>query len=223
MASTEFWAGFKKQGSLAVIGASAGMGIGGVLANRENQKVLDEFRGTKGKDAKTLFEGMRKELPKGTVLITRSDLHKLIDKEKSSNKAQILQGLRNGLELGNAMALHPDMISRFMKGFIPDSIKDKKIIFSSDKVHPSIFAHEAGHIIDFDEKRGPFKKFYKDYIRGTLAMEQAAWEKAPGKNHDEIKEKAISTYKRARNYPIIGALAGGIMGIAGDVALRKGL
>lgn len=222
MGNTNFWGGFEKRGSFTAIGSMAGMTVGTAIANNQNKKVLEEFRGAKGKDAKTLFNAMKSDLPKGTILITRSDLHKLIDKEKDMGKAQVLQALRNNLELGNAMALHPDMVSGLMKRFLPESIRDRKIIFSSDKVHPSIMAHEAGHIVDFDEKHGPFKNFYRKYLRGTLAIEQAAWEKAPGKNHDEIKEKAISTYKKARNYPIIGALAGGVLGAAGDLALHRG-
>ena len=156
--------------------------------------------------------------------MTESDLNKEIKKEKDLGNAAILQSLRDSLEHSNAAALHPEMIPGFAKKHLPAALRDKKIVFSADRVNPSTLAHEVGHILDFDEiAKKPFlNKFMSKYFRSNISAEESAWKNAPGKINEKTKEEALGTYRRARNYPLIGMLVGGALGAAVDYAVLKG-
>lgn len=218
-----FWSGFYKKAASGdsirhgtVIGTGLGYGLGALLAGHQNKKVFEKWRQEPGrKDAKTQFEKIKDLSPK-VQLITESDLNRMIKKEKDLKTVSAYQGLRNALEHGNAMALHPEMVPKLLKWMLPEKLRDKKVIFAADKVHPSTLAHEMGHIIDFDEvgKSGFLKKFYKKNLRSTMKTEVAAWEKAPGEKHDQAREEALSTYRRGLRYPVIGAIGGGLIGAA---------
>jgi hypothetical protein len=206
------------------LGLLLGTMLGGITAMKKNKEMLDGWRGEKGnrKDAKKLFATMKSVAP-GTVLMTRTDLQKAIDKEKTIDKIQVLQSLRDGLEYGNALALHPAMVPLFMKKHLPSLLHDKRMIFSADKVDPSVIAHEIGHIVDFDEliKKPFWKRFYEKHLRSSLAAEEAAWNKAPGKIDEKKKTEALDSYRRARNFPLIGAVAGGIVDVATIALMAK--
>lgn len=223
MENTNFWNGFNKQAD-PIVGATIGATIGAILAAKKNMKWVEEHMLGKQKgnvDSKKMFNEIKSHLPKDTVLMTNSDLHKKVKSAKDYKTMQFYQHMRQATE-GNAAAL-PKRItsSALIKRQIPEEFHNKNIIIADDKVHPAVLAHEAGHIIDFNEVDNlPFlKRVFKKAFHGTVSKEEAAWDKAPQKDgikgFEEKREGALDTYKRGRNYPIIGgALGAGLGGLA---------
>lgn len=220
----KFFVGFNKRAaSASLIGTTLGGAIGSILANKKNTETMESFlTNPKKVDAREAFDKI-KNYSKGTKLVTRSELNTLIDKQKTISDVSVLQAFRDALEHGNAMALHPEM-ARGLEHHLPKEFRNKKVIFSADKVHPTVLAHEVGHIIDFEELKNSsfFKRLFKKHLRSTVGEEEAAWGRAPGEIDETIKEDALNTYKRARNWPILGILAGGLAG-AGIDLYRKSL
>lgn len=173
---------------------------------------------------------MKKHLPENTKLYTNKDLHKKVKGATKLDEMQFWQAMRGGTE-GNAAALPAqstegwlfELSQKFPGPKVPDEIKGKNVIISDDKVHPAILAHEAGHIIDFDEeKKGGWPKKLKNTFSLPLREEYAAWEKAPRHGIDpaefeDYREGALGTYKRALIYPLVG----GGLGVGAGMLLDK--
>lgn len=204
-------------------GLAAGSTLGAFLASRKNRKVLEELSQFKSENAKKLFQKMKGALPKGTQHLTSSDLRELIEEESDAGKKDILSDWKETVDRGNAFAIHPQMSSAALHDRLPDAVAHKKTIITGDKVQPAVLAHEAGHIIDYEEiaKSPAFKRFVK-HLRSTVRLENAAWDKAPlttSPDTQAIRDNLVGTYERGRNYTIAGALAGTLLGAATDHAL----
>lgn len=222
-----------------VAGAQAGLVLGtllgSILASNKSKGWVEKelLQNKKGVvDSRAFFKKIQPSLPKGTILLTNSDLHKRVKDSKDIKTMQFFQTMRTATE-GNAAAIPKQMTSKWLlkKFVLPKEFHDKNIIIADDKVHPAIIAHEAGHIIDFDEtdRAGLFKKIWKKHVRGTVGMEEAAWDKAPGTEHINQKELstkregALGTYRRGRNWPLMGgAIGAGLGGFAGHVLSKHG-
>lgn len=209
-----------------LVSAAIGSVVGSAIAVKKNKefvekKVLQE-KGKKKVDAKDFFQKIKKSLPKDTVLLTNEELHAKVKKSKTIDELEFLQLLRSASE-GNAAAIPKHVTeSGVTKHLVPERFRGKNYIITDDKVNPAILAHEAGHIIDFDQvEKSPFlKKFFTKLFRGTVAIEAAAWDKAPKvdgmkeKDFKEMRDGALATYKRGRDYPIFGALGGAAVPLA---------
>lgn len=222
-----FWLGFEKnagwRGLLlpAVLGL-AGSYAGGYLAGKKSSELLEAVKNHQDKkDAKALFKVIGKSVP-DLHLFTASDLSKEIEKEKNPQHKKNLGYLRDALKAGNAFASYPT--ETFFSNDLPPVLRGKKIVGTGDQTHPSQMAHEIGHIIDFDEaaKAPALKRFYRKFLRSQAAEEEAAWSKAPGEIDTKIRDEALRSYRRSRNYVLTGALAGGGLGAAINKVLNQG-
>jgi len=225
-----FWTGFEKRaGEGLLMGLTMGGGmIGGLGAGiaaskyygKQNAKLLRKIQRHKEKvDAKEFFKTIQHFSP-NAKLITIKELEQLIRDEDDKVRKEFLKGLRSVVTGGNAAAIHPYVIERERLGhLVPDSIKAQPVILTAEKVNPSVIAHEMGHVIDYDivAQQNFLKKFLANR-RSTLKVEHAAWEKAPGSGHDEVKETALQTYKNSKKVDILMNL-GTIAGVAAGAGL----
>lgn len=216
-----FWEGFEKKGNAKVrkgawIGMLAGGGLATVYAQHVANQAMDKFKNHKGAvDAREAFDKI-KHLSPGTELVTEKELRKHIKSMKGIWHKHTLSQYADLLSKGNAFASHPELGG--INLLMPEILREKKIIMCGNRVHPSVLAHEMGHIVDYDEiSRKPFfKKFLSKYIRGVVGREEDAWKKAPGKGHEELQGDALKTYKTSvYGLPLgmgVGALLGGLVG-----------
>lgn len=218
----EFWKGFEKKavskntGLGIYFGSLAGVGLATAYIQHDVNKTLKGFKEHDGNvDARKSFAKI-KHLSPDTELVTESELRKKIKGEGGFLRKRQLESFADALSKGNAFAYHPEIGGLHI--MVPDFMRNKKIIMSADKVHPSVLAHEMGHVIDYDEigKKPAFKKFVSKYLRGTVGRETAAWDKAPGNGHEELKVPALRSYKNvAYGLPIaagVGGILGGLIG-----------
>lgn len=237
--ASAFWDGFEKQalsattekalvaGVFGMYGALFGGSLGAVVGNHKGAKsgvkFLDELRTSKEKvDAKDAFAKMKKLLPENTILLTRNDLHRLIDKEKSYGKRTILQSLRDITENGNAGAIHQSKIKGTSKKYLPDVLTKNHVILSDNKIVPSILLHEAGHIIDYEkETNKDFLPKMWSKMRSTYKQEIAAWDEAPGEVNKKMRENALSSYSPTYHGVRGGALAGATLGLVTGLKMMK--
>ena len=221
------------------IGVQLG-GLAGTLyaLHKAQQFVNDKIVGAKKKeDSKKLFSRMKKYIPEGTVLLTNSDLHKGVKNSKTVQEMQFWQTLRHATE-GNAAAVPASATKGFLFELgqklptsmkIPEHPKGKNMIVSDDKVNPVAFAHEVGHIIDFDnaEKGGAPTKI-KNFFSLPFREERAAWDLAPKDGLDphevdDTRKGALGTYYGSIGYPLGGALLGGASAaLLGKVLAKRG-
>lgn len=218
-----FWYGFEKQagfkdvvkgippGIVMMYGSLLGAVGGSVIAVKAADKSLKKLQNSATADAKKEFNKLKSVLPKGSMILTPNDVNKLLKhKDLESADKTLLTFVRDQLKRGNALSSHPAM-----GGFknLPGKYKNKPLIISSEKIDPSVMVHEAGHLIDFEQasKKPTLKRLYNRYIRTTISKEEAAWDKAPGKYDQKIKEEMLGTYIRGRNYSLGGLIGGGLL------------
>lgn len=238
MESTKFWTGFEKCSvdSNQIAGAVAGalqLGVLGSLVGvamsmDDNKKDAEKLllHAKKHKDnvsAKKFFNEHKHLLPDNSIILTRSDLHKKVDKSMKLDEMEIWKALRSATE-GNAAAIMPSSMTDTLFKHTPE-LKGKYIVLSDDNIHPAVVAHEMGHVIDFASvaKKNLFGRF-ASHFRSGVAVEEAGWDNAPGdkSKYNEKKELALGTYKRTQKYTRIGGLAGLLIGAGiGAVAGKR--
>jgi hypothetical protein len=207
---------------LAMAGAILGMGIGGLSADKKNRAFVEqELLNGKKQDARKVFGVLKKHLPEDTILYTTSDLHKKVHDAKTMDDMNFWQMLRS-LGEGNAAAI-PKKETKNNKQ-IPKELRNKNIIVSADKINPLIMAHEAGHVIDFNDIETGKEKL--PFFTHPDRYEHAAWDKAPDvkaskKDYERVRTGAVGTYQRARNYPLAGLAIGGLGGLGVGYGLDK--
>ena len=189
-----------------VYGAMAGRVTGALMANPYNKRDTEKlFAKDPREDAKQVFKKIKPLLPKDTKLLTTSDIKKKLKTAKGMDKYKF--EVYKGVSETNAAA-NPETNE----------------IITPDKVNPSILAHEAGHLIDNDDiKKSPFWKRFAKKFRSQVSEEATAWDKAPDQEtiDQEVRDLALGTYKRHRNFANIGTAAGAIIGGVGGAALHK--
>lgn len=207
------------------LGMRLGAVAGGLYALMKAKNFSEEtlINKEKHQDAKQIFNQIKPALPKNTILLTNKDLQGRVSAAKSIDDLHFWQSLRDATE-GNAAALPASATKGMLFELsqkipllpkVPKEIVQKNLILSPDTVHPDIFAHEAGHIIDFDEEdRGGFKARLKNTLSLPFRAERAAWDhaaktKIKTEELDKIRSKALGTYYGGALYPILGTLLGG--------------
>lgn len=232
-----FWVGFEKEGKPRgeqILDAAISAGLGGVigaslgplLAYPIIDKKVEDFHShleSKKKEmvsAKKVFKEIQADLPENSKHYTLSELKKMKIKKDALLEKAIHDGIVEELAKGNAFAAHGRKNERL--SYMPKYLREPSVL-TADKTLPSLILHEAGHLKDFDDtdNAGLIYKAYDRMFRTTLKKEKDAWKKAPGQYDDEIKEKALDTY-RARHY---AALGGGALGalLAGATSLKGAL
>lgn len=174
--------------------------------NNEEAKSMWSMAKEQHVDAKKLFNSIKKELPENTVLVTGSTLNALSKKEKDPIKKQVIEYLKHYTK-DNAASMDQRYTSAFRK-HIPKEFAGQNLIITADKVAPSVLLHEAGHVVDFEDIRNKdfLSRSFIRAFRPKYMSEVAAWDKAPGKIDDRIKDVALRSYRRGYYPEITGAL-----------------
>ena len=227
-----FTKGFEKIAvSLPLIAGISGAGIGAILGEKYGYRLgkkkseaesIPFFKDRSNDvDAKSYFETIKHKLPKGTLLLTKSELEELSRKEgpyKRFYRAQV-RHLDN-----NAIAISKDERN---KHTLPPELKNKYAILSPDKVNEGILLHEAGHLVDFADtaKKSTLGKLYDKHLRSDISLESAAWDKAPLKNDaaEKAKKVGLGSYQKRLFYPLGYSLAGAALAGLGGYALTKSI
>lgn len=196
------------------VGSLLGTVVGGYIAMKQIKAVMKAMREDPNKtDAKKLFEEHKKDFA-DVKIFTVSDLNKIIKKIDDMDHRAVAQSLRDAAEHSNAMAVHPSMGGMLvnLEKLLPKELGTKFVV-TEDKVNPSVLAHELGHIKDFDDvaKANFLMRALKGF-RTTGMVERAAWDKAPGKVDQDVKDRALSTYNKGFWYPLIGTIGGAVAG-----------
>ena len=188
-------------------GGTIGNVVGKVEAAKANKKDGEEItkalRGRKNAvDTKKLTK--QSGIKNVNVITNAKDVKKHFKKE-DQRLGRILQQIATKGD--NAFAL--------------PNYKGKDYIFARKKTNKHVIGHELGHIKDFRQnKRGISDKWFSTLSGKTYKREVEAWNQSPvkmTKDGEKLKEKALRTYERNRDY----SRAGTAIGTAGVFTLLK--
>ena len=213
MEKTAFFNGFEKKADWsgrallgALVGGTAAALPFAIAADRASKKFEE-----KAEDEKNLvpFDKAVKQYKKhvpGVKFYSKSQLDQLASKEQKGFLADkdVATAASKVPVKGNAAFFR-------MPGIEGPSLES---ILLGDKVAPSAVAHEVGHVLSYRNMSKLPEEEQRKLIK-TIAQEEDAWRRAPGKIDEELKQRALDTYyagDRVGKAALVGSLLGGVAG-----------